>query len=278
MKRLIVNADDLGIHSARSHGIFQAFQEGIVRSATLIANGSDAASAAKHARERNLPTGLHLNLTEGDPISKGGDVSTLLQGNGYFYDRHALRRLFSEDAIDAAHIEREIRAQVEWFLDHYGQPTHIDGHHHIHIHPFIVPLLIPILDRYGISCVRIPLEEPLPPFGYIISDDQLAHTKTLNEEARAARTLFMANGLRTTDHFRGLTLAGNASQKNFRHIMNKLPEGTTELMTHPSSMAAQGSDFDLDPQRQTELNMLCSDDSKEVLKERKIELISFLDL
>jgi predicted glycoside hydrolase/deacetylase ChbG (UPF0249 family) len=60
--------------------------------------------------------------------------------------------------------------------------------------------------------------------------------------------------------------------------MNKLPEGTTELMTHPSSMAAQGSEFDLDPQRQTELNMLCSDDSKEVLKERKIELISFLDL
>ncbi len=279
MPRLIINADDLGMNAARTHGIFQCFEFGIVTNATLICNGSDAAQAAKHAREKHLPTGLHLNLTDGIPISKPQDVETLLQSTaGEFRQRSLQRRSLETGQIDTVHIEREIRAQIEWFLDHHGQPTHVDGHHHIHIHPAITSLLIPILDRYGISQVRIPAEDPLPPFGYVIGEEQLRSVKMLAEESRQAQTLFVAHGIRSTDHFRGATLVGNASQKNLRHILSRLPEGTTELMVHPGSMTPIGTPFDLDPQRQTELQMLTNPDVRPLLKERKIELISYADL
>lgn len=278
MRRLIINADDLGINAPRSHGIFQCAEFGVVRSATLICNGSDADRAAKHAREKGLPTGLHLNLTDGPPLCGSGEVASLLEGTGDFLDRDKQRRALDEETVDRVHIEREIRAQVEWFLDNHGQPTHLDGHHHIHTHPAVVPLLIPILDRYAIGFVRIPKEDPLPPYGYVIGDQQLQTVRQLAAEAEAARTLFVANGIRSTDHFRGATLCGNASMKNLRHILTRLPEGTTELMVHPGSMTPIGSPFDLDPQRQTELAMMMNPELPALLQERKIELISYADL
>ncbi len=278
MPRLIINADDLGMNTSRTHGIFQAFEFGIVTNATLICNGSDAERTARHAREKDLPTGLHLNLTSGSPLSRPQDVSSLLEGTGDFRGRHEQRRALENGDVDPLHIEREIRAQMEWFLEHHGAPTHVDGHHHIHIHPAVTPLLIPILERYGIGFVRIPAEEPLPPYGYVIEKEQLEATQALSREALHAKTLFTAHGIRTTDHFRGTTLSGNASQKNLRHILTRLPEGTTELMVHPGSPTPIGSDFDLDPQRQTELAMLTNPDVRIVLQERKIELCSFEDL
>jgi chitin disaccharide deacetylase len=90
--------------------------------------------------------------------------------------------------------------------------------------------------------------------------------------------MYKAHGLETTDHFRGLTLAGNASLKNLRHIIGRLPEGTTELMVHPGSPISYGTPFDLDPQRQTELRMLLDESIPTALKEREIGLCSFADL
>jgi predicted glycoside hydrolase/deacetylase ChbG (UPF0249 family) len=276
-RRLIVNADDLGVNAPRSHGIFACFEHGIVTSATLICNGSDAAQAAKRAREKKLPTGIHLNLTDGEPIADTASIASLLRPDGNFHDRAAIRRQIAEDAIDPVHVEREIRSQIEWFLDHHGPPTHVDSHHAVHTHPFIVPLLIPILQRYGVRFVRIH-EEPLPPFGFVIPEERIAALQSISDEAAAARPHFAAEGISSTEHFRGLALSGNASMKNLRHVLSKVPEGTTELMVHPGSMASEGAPFDLDPQRQTELMMLTDERLPTLLKELKIELCSYEDV
>jgi chitin disaccharide deacetylase len=278
MRRLIINADDLGINAQRSHGIFQCAEFGVVTSASLIANGSDSDAAARRARERKVPVGLHLNLTEDYPLSKKEDVSSLLDAGGKFFDRQRLRESLKDGLIEREHLEREIRAQIEWMFDTHGAPTHLDGHHHVHVQPAVVSVLLPILERYGIRLVRIPCEEPLPPFGYVVPDGQLERTRAINEMATLARRLYAEQGIGSTDHFRGLTLVGNASLKNLRHTLTKLPEGTTELMVHPGGDSNYGTPFDLDPQRQTELRMLTDESIRDELAERKIELVSFGDL
>ncbi|TSC57801.1 MAG: hypothetical protein Greene041619_966 [Candidatus Peregrinibacteria bacterium Greene0416_19] len=277
MPRLIINADDLGMNPPRSHGIFLCFEQGIVTSATLVCNGSDSDAAARHARERGLLTGIHLNLTDGTPLSAGRDVPTLISVEGNFMGRDGLAMVLDEGRVDPQHIEREVRAQIEWFLDHRGAPTHLDSHHHIHIRPAIVPLLLPVLERYGIRLVRIPRED-IPPFGYEVSPERLQAISVHNEHAAAARPLFESEGISSTQHFRGHCLTGLASAKNLRHTLSRLPEGTTELMVHPGSPTPIGSDFDRDPQRQTELRMLCDQSVRPLLTERKIELCSYGDL
>ena len=275
---LIINADDLGVNTQRTHGIFQCFEFGIVTSATLLPNATDSDRAGKQAREKKLPTGLHLNLTEEYPLSKAEGIESLLEGNGMFLVGDRMRKALDQGEVKKEHLEREIRAQMEWFFDTVGAPTHVDSHHHIHTHPMVAAALIPALERYGIRFVRIPLEEPLPPFGYIISDEQIEKVRRINDAANIARDMYGAYGIATSDHFRGLTLAGNAALKNLRHILGRLPEGVTELMVHPGSACTYGTPFDLDPQRQTELRMLTDVSIAEELRERGIKLGTYGDL
>jgi predicted glycoside hydrolase/deacetylase ChbG (UPF0249 family) len=277
MRRLIINADDLGINQQRSHGIFLCQEQGVLTSASLMPNGSDSDRAARYADERDLPTGLHLNLTTYSPLGRAADIRSLLTVDGYFLGRDTLERILGEGEVEPVHIEREIRSQVEWFLEHRGQPTHVDGHHHIHIHPVIAPILISILDRYGISFVRIP-SEPAVPFGFPIEPSQSKYIEKISARADAARKVFEAHGIRSTDNFRGMALVGNASNRNMRHTLGRLPEGTTELMTHPGSHNPSGEPFDADPQRQTEVNVLLNPELKTELKEREISLCSYADL
>ena len=276
-KRLIITADDLGSSPQRSHGIFLCFEQGVVRSAGLIPNMTDSDRAAKHAREKKLACGLHLNLTNDSPISNPKDVETLVDAQGNFLGNTGLRRMLADGAIDPQHLERELRAQAEWMLDHHGHPTHVSGHRHIHVHPRVLPLLIPIMERYGMHTLRLPIET-LPPFGYEITDAETERIAAINAEAEAARQLLHGTVIGHADHFRGETLLGNASKKNLRHILARLPDGTTELMVHPSSPSAYGTSFDLDPQRITELQMLLDPELPKLLAERKIELITYAGL
>ncbi|MDD4319018.1 MAG: ChbG/HpnK family deacetylase [Candidatus Peribacteraceae bacterium] len=278
MRRLIINADDLGANAARTHGIFQCMEFGVVRSASLFPNFIDSDKAAKHAKERGVPVGLHLNLVEEEPLCKAGDVETLLGPGNRFYPRDKFWALLDEGRIEREHLEREIRAQIEWCFDHGLAPTHVSGNWDCHVHPAVAHALLPLLERSGLRFVRIPCEEPLPPVGFEVPEEQLAEIRTINARAAAARSLFASAGIASTDHFRGHTLLGNASLKNLRHILTRLSEGTTELMVHPGSMSAYGTPFDLDPQRQTELRMLLDDSIPAMLLERKIELIGWGDL
>lgn len=277
MRRLIINADDLGISDQRSHGIFLCAEHGVVTSASLIVNMPASDAAARRAHERGLPTGLHLNLTEGSPLSKTSDIKSLLTVDGYFLGRDALRRELSEGTVIREHIEREARAQIEWFLEHRGQPTHVDGHHCMHIFPSVAQILAPMLDKYSVAYTVIP-SEPGKPFGYEIDPKRSQVIEAISTKAEAARKFFTAHGIGSTDHFRGLALSGCASMRNLRHILSRLPEGTTELMMHPGSPASEGDAFELDPQRQTELNMLLNDDARAEIVSREIILCSYADL
>lgn len=278
MIRLIINADDLGVNAQRTHGIFQCIEFGVVTSVSAFVTMQDSDDALKRAREKGVSAGLHLNLTDEYPVSASEDISTLLDANGCFFEPPRLRQLLEEGAIQSVHLEREIRAQVEKMFDLYGQPTHLNGHMGVHLLPPIIEVIIPIMERYGIRYTRIPCELPLPPHGYEITDAELASAHATNEKAVQARQKYSAHGILSTDHFRGETLLGNASLKNLRHILSRLPEGTTELRVHPGSQTAYGTAFDLDPQRQTELRMLLDESIPQMLKEKKIECISWADL
>src|SRR5271165_5303232 len=85
MKNLIVNADDLGWTEGVNRGIAEAHANGIVTSASLLANGQAFASGVELALAREgLGVGVHLNLSDGPPIAPKELVSTLLNEHGAF--------------------------------------------------------------------------------------------------------------------------------------------------------------------------------------------------
>ena len=94
MKRLIINADDLGADVARNEGIFEAIRAGVVTSATILPNGPALDHALEGIRSggfEEVSFGVHLNLTEGRPLAEG--LSCLTGPDGNFLGKAAAHRL-----------------------------------------------------------------------------------------------------------------------------------------------------------------------------------------
>ena len=69
----IINADDFGMNSEANKAIIHSLKNGICSSTTLISNMSGFEEAVSLIKENNLNNrvGIHLNLTEGVPLTKG---------------------------------------------------------------------------------------------------------------------------------------------------------------------------------------------------------------
>jgi len=116
-RRLVVNADDLGLSAGVNRGIAEAVERGIVTSVSLMVRGPDAAGAARWARAHpHVSTGLHVDI--GEWAFRDGAWAPLYQ---------------VVDPEDAAAVSDELSHQLRMFLHLLGRPpTHLDSHQHAH--------------------------------------------------------------------------------------------------------------------------------------------------
>src|SRR5215472_10305385 len=95
MKKLIVTADDFGLTRRVNEAIAIAHSNGIVTTASLMVNGNGFESAVEIAQNcPNLDVGLHLNLTEGRPVSSVASIPALASGEGFLYT-HPVKLAFA---------------------------------------------------------------------------------------------------------------------------------------------------------------------------------------
>jgi predicted glycoside hydrolase/deacetylase ChbG (UPF0249 family) len=104
-KTLVINADDFGYCPKRNKGIVDAFLENKISNTTLLVNGLFAKEAADLALTHNIPLGLHFNITEGKPVCKLEQVSTLCDSNtGLFLGKFGCRIALESQRIDLEHV------------------------------------------------------------------------------------------------------------------------------------------------------------------------------
>ena len=96
MISLIINADDLGSNRDRDRGILEAFEHGIVSSASLLANGPSFTTAVAQAKETGLPVGVHLNLADGTTLA--GPIKGLTDSAGRLPGKQKLRQCLANGA------------------------------------------------------------------------------------------------------------------------------------------------------------------------------------
>lgn len=243
--RLIVNADDFGVSRAVNLGIIDCFRKGIVTSATIMMNMPQAEDAVMLAKEHGLPVGLHLVITSGFPISD--DVPSLVGEDGRFRKRK--EQLTGYSLKD---VEREFRSQIEKALMLGLVPTHLDSHHHVHMEPGISDIVGELAKELMIP-VRIHTKDHIP-----------EGLKGIPSPERMIAS-FHGDNLKPAD----LEKAIEAASKY----------GTAELMCHPGyldTFVMENSSYN--KERAKELDVLVSDEAREMVKRHGIELISFKDL
>jgi len=267
--RLIVNADDLGSGPGRDRGIFRCIDRGIVTSVSLLANGPSFAEAAEEARLRELPLGVHLNLSEGRALA--GVIPGITDDSGNFPGKPGLRRILARGEVDTAGVRRELAAQIDRVRQAGLEPDHFDTHQHFMLFPAISALLIELAREQNIPAVRLPLpseapqDDPPPPLG-----DELALYRQLAPalaEQVAASSLFAPQGLW------GMTRLDRMDCTALAELLDHIPAGTWELMIHPGFTDA-GQPFS-GPEREEEMRALIAVDIRRRIADRAIHLTTF---
>ncbi|MFJ7746278.1 chitin disaccharide deacetylase [Peribacillus sp. NPDC097295] len=244
MTKLIVNADDFGYCKGINLGIIECFQNGVVTSATLMANMPGAEHAAALAKEiQGLGVGVHLVLTCGHPVRS--DVPSLVREDGEFHRIGDMPKF-----AEPADIEKELNSQMERFLSLGLKPTHIDSHHHVHGLEKVSPIVEKIAKKHGVPVRR--LEDSLHGYTEIKTTDRLI-------------TDFFGSNL-TTNHLIDI-------------LDSSLSSETVEIMCHPGYIdeaILTGSSYALP--RVKEMSILTDPAIQKAIAVRNIQLVSYKEL
>ena len=118
MRRLIVNADDLGYTEGVSRGILEAHERGIVTSTSLMVDPPAAEHGVELARRApGLSVGLHALL----------------------------------DGVLPERCEQELTRQLARFEELVGgRPSHVDSHHHTHREVGVNEVFVRFAEREGL--------------------------------------------------------------------------------------------------------------------------------
>ncbi|XP_077015227.1 carbohydrate deacetylase [Tamandua tetradactyla] len=240
--RLVVTADDFGYCPRRDEGIVEAFLAGTVTSVSLLVNGAAAESAAGLARTHGIPTGLHANLSEGCPVGPARPgASSLLGPKGFFLGKMGFREALAAGVVALPQVREELEAQLSRFRELMGRnPTHVDGHQHVHVLPGVCQVFAEALQACGVCFTRLPLERGVGGCPWLEAAAR-AFACAVERDARAAVVPFSRHGLRWTDAFLGLSTCGRHMSPHrvsgaLARALEGIPEDhvlTAELMAHP---------------------------------------------
>ena len=281
MRRLIVNADDFGLHEAVNRGIYEAHTRGIVTSASLMAGGAAFEDAVRIARScPELGVGIHLTLVGGHPVLPPQEVSTLVDEQGNFCASYPVfLSRYLTGRVRLAEVEQELAAQIEKMRLAGVTPTHIDSHQHLHVLPGIGGLVLTLARRFSIRAIRIPAE----PVGFLggmsPAPGRLGGRIGLTLLANLFRQHSLAAGLSVTQHFFGMLAGGRMNEALLQRIIQSLPEGDSEIMVHPGADSrVLASEYSWGYHWEEELQALVSPRIRDMLKTKAVQPISFREL
>lgn len=238
--RLIVHADDFGLHPALNEGIERAHRQGLVTSASLMPLGAAFDDARRRCAELpKLDLGLHFAL-----VGVPNAPPTL----GAFLKAYAGGR------FPAQAIENSLRAQFDGL---HGLPlSHIDSHQHLHALPSVMRVVCRFASQNGIRAIRLPIDgrpqASVPPA-------RRGLAAALAVMARLSRRYVAAYGLKTTDYFAGMAVSGHLTTGTLAAYLLDAEPGVTEIVCHPGAdNVALTKAFDWGYDWEGEMAALCS--------------------
>lgn len=272
-RKLVVNADDLGLAESVNRGIAETIEMGVVTSTSLLVNmpaTDDAIRRLRYLRAlgKSVSVGLHFNIVMGPPMSECASLAD--ERTGEFLPLHSLIWRCVARKVNLDDVQRELDAQLERARHLLAkinmQVTHIDSHRHAHVLPGIFELVLRTAKQHGISHVRHPYEtHPLP-----------RRTRAV-VASRVLRTILYKQRPMDDVSFTGLgAMASPTFHRDIAQLLGDLPPGITELMVHPGYDSAElAAVDDYRSAREREVHALISPRLRERIQELGVELTHF---
>lgn len=282
MRRLIVNADDFGLTAGVNRGIVQSHQNGIVTSTTLMACSNRFTEATTLSRDLpRLSVGCHVVLVDGTPTADAAQIPTLVGPGTPPQFRASLMNFAAQAAsgrLDEGEIEAEITAQIQKLQSAGVAVSHLDSHKHTHMFPVVLRGMLRAAKNCGVKAIRNPFE-PLV-FAKFARWKRQFQLRMMSNFRKNFRRALESAEIATPDGCVGVAATGGLNQETFQQLIERLPEGTWEFVSHPGY-----NDQELDAiatrlreSREKELAVLTSPATKEALRQQQVQLISYQEL
>lgn len=244
MRRLIVNADDFGLTSGINRAVVDLHNAGALDSATLMASSPRFDEAVALAKQHgSLGVGCHVVLVDGVPVAEPASVSSLLNPTSnpnqpcFRPTLGAFVRDLFLGRISRVDVEREATAQI-LRLQHAGiSVTHIDTHKHTHMFPAVLDAVTRAAAACGVHAIRNPFE---PAWSVRATPNpvplRMLQVRFLSGFRGHFLRLVQEREFASTDGCLGVLATGSLDEGALRAILNRMPEGTWELVCHPAYM------------------------------------------
>jgi len=286
VKRLIINADDLGFTSGVNRAIVQAHTRGVVTSSTLMARGPAFTEAVELSKTfPRLSIGSHVVLIDGEPVLDPARIPSLTDAGRFREGLKAFAARALTSRIVPAEIEAEASAQIRKIQTAGITVSHFDTHKHTHLFPQVLRPLLRAAAACGVKAVRNPFGPRFPlRSSHLLARPSLwtryAEVKVLRRFAGKFREAVDREGFATPDGTLGIEVTGTLDETLFRALAESMPEGTWEFVCHPGYNDAdlRTAKTRLRESRETELRVLTLPAAREVLAEEGVELISYREL
>jgi chitin disaccharide deacetylase len=239
---------------------------------------ADAVAAARDYPE--LDVGLHLVSCNGRSVLPARQLRGLVDDAGCFPRsevwagvRYAFQRALRPKLRD------EFRAQFDRHLALVGYLNHVNGHHNLHLHPFLIDMVLDLAAAYRVPYVRLVRE---PVFTSLALAPDHAPRKLRDHlvfrwlSARGLRRM-ASLALSSNDWTFGFHQTGSLSEEYLLGVLARLPEDViTEFYFHPA-MELAGNAPPRTPQTQ-ETELLTSPVIRAAVNRLDIRLTTFREL
>jgi hopanoid biosynthesis associated protein HpnK len=244
MRYLVTVADDFGRSSSVNLAVANAFDSGILTAASIMAGGDAFEEAVRIALERpGLSVGLHATLCDGRAVLPHSRIPGLTNREGWFgkspvaawlrYSRPGLRE----------QMEMEMDAQFARIENAGIRPSHVDCHHHLHMHPVVLKALCREASRRGVRWVRMPRE----PLAVILGTRSAGRGimpflewATFGALSPYNMRIIKRRRMSVAGRVYGLSRTGSIDEQYLLNILDQAAVGNAEIFFHPDAATAAG--------------------------------------
>ena len=207
---LFINGDDFGMSKSCTLAIAEAIEKELIDGTTMMANGEDFEEAAALAASLGFAgkIGVHLNLTEGAPLTEEIKTVSAFVAGGRFHKEY-LKNPCPLTEREQAAVFIELAAQIKRIRQAGINVVRADSHHYIHTFIHIAPLVAEVCRKNGIKRIRINRTFDTP-------------DRPMITDGRIENSFWRAQGFETTARF------GRMSDITPGNI-----PADTEIMVHP---------------------------------------------
>jgi predicted glycoside hydrolase/deacetylase ChbG (UPF0249 family) len=255
---MLVNADDFGMYPAINEAVARAFNEGIVRSTSLMVPCPGASQAIQLLKANpDIRFGVHLSVIRDidgyhwGPLSPADRVPSLLDEKGEFCSAGRMSEMLARARLDE--LELEFRAQIEAVLGAGLEPTHLDWH-----------------------CLRNGGREDVFDMSFGLARE---YGLALRVASGPYIDRVQSQGLPTADYdlLDSFRLSLDDKTARYAQLLRNLPPGLSEWAVHPGLGSAESQALDPDGWRvrRTDFDFLVSPLAREIIRQEGITLLGY---